>query len=216
MGEMLKLEPKICGKWDGSGLWLQWNPIEDKSATFELEIRYRKSEATEWGPWISTTPPQGPRSHWGVIPTWKEGWIAEARVRLKGAIEEDWESAKEVTFSRCWADFEFSSAKYDQHFAAGTVFHSQVDGAACAYESREEISVKAGGKVKVRLYAMGTSGYFQLDNENDFDVRPTFGVRVRNMTASDEDIKETGRYFTVIEAKKPDPVTMTVTPATRF
>lgn len=212
----MKLEPKICGRWDGSGLWLQWNPAEGKSATFELQIQYRRTDAEQWGPWIPTVPPQGPRSHWGVIPTWKEGWQAQARVKLTGSTATDWELAEEVTFLRCWADFEISSVKYDQHFAAGTVFHAQVDGAACAYQSREEIGVKPGEKVSARLYAMGSSGYFQLDAENDFDVRPTFGVRVRNIGASVEDIKETGRYFTVIEAKKPDPVTMTVTPATSF
>ena len=210
------LEPKICGKWDGCGLWLQWNLAEDKSAAFELQIHYRRNDGVEWGPWISTTPPQGPRSHWGVIPTWKEGWQAQARVRLHGAPARDWELAKEVTFLRCSAKFEISSTKYDQHFTAGTIFHAQVDGAPCAYQSREEISVKAGEKIEVTLYAMGSSGYFQLDNENDFDVRPTFGVRVRNLEASIEDIKETDREFTVIEAKKPDPITMTVTPATSF
>lgn len=212
----MNLEPKLCGQWDGCGLWLQWNPVEDKSAIFELEIHYRKNDVVEWGQWVSTTPPQGPRSHWGVIPTWKEGWHAQARVKLKDAPSRDWELAEEVTFLRCSAKFEISSTKYDQHFTAGTIFHAQVDGAACAYQSKEEISVKAGEKVHVTLYAMGSSGYFQLDDENDFDVRPTFGVRVRNIEASVEDIKATGRDFTVIEAKKPDPITMTVTPATSF
>ena len=212
----MKLEPKICGKWDGCGLWLQWNPAEDRSAEFELQVRYRRDVQAGWSPWIPTTPPQGSRSHWGVIPTWKEGWQVQARARLKGASEEDWEQAEEVTFLRCWAKFEISSTKYNQHFTAGTIFHAQVDGAACAFQSKEEISVKAGEKVEVPLYAMGSSGYFQLDAENDFDVRPTFGVRVRNLEASVEDIKETGFDFTVIEGKKSDPVTMTVTPASSF
>lgn len=215
----MKLEPKICGKWDGCGLWLQWNPVEDKSASFELQIHYRSNVQAGWGPWIPTTPPQGPRSHWGVIPTWKEGLQAQARVRLldPGADwENDWDTFQEVTFLRCSAEFEISSAKYDQHFVAGAIFHAQVDGAACAYQSKEEISVKAGGKIKTNLFAMGSSGYFQLDKENDFDVRPTFGVRIRNLSASVEDIEDTGRDFTVIESKQSDPVTMTVTPASNF
>lgn len=215
----MKLEPKICGKWDGCGLWLQWNAVEDKSAAFELQIHYRRDVQSGWGPWIATTPPQGPRSHWGVIPTWKEGWQAQARVRLldpDADWENGWETFQEVTFLRCSAEFEISSAKYDQHFVAGAIFHAQVDGAACAYQSKKEISVKAGEKIKTTLFAMGSSGYFQLDNENDFDVRPTFGVRVRNLSASVEDIEETGRDFTVIEAKQSDPITMTVTPASRF
>jgi hypothetical protein len=211
----MKLEPKICGKWDGCGLWLQWNQAEDKAAIFELQIHYRRNAQSDWGPWIATVPPQGPRSYWGVIPTWKEGWLAQARVRVAG-IEAAWEDATEVTFTRCWALFEISSAKYDQHFVPGSIFHAQVDAAACAYQSKEEIFVKAGEIIQTRLYAMGSSGYFQLDQEDDFDVRPTFGVRVRNLKASVEDIVETGRDFTVIEPKKPDPVTMTVTPAGRF
>lgn len=212
----MKLEPKICGRWDGCGLWLQWNPAETKSTPFELQIRYRRDDRSEWGPWIMTVPPQGPLCHWGVIPTWKEGWQAQARVRIGGSSEEDWESASEVTFTRCSALFEISSAKYDQHFVAGSVFHAQVDGAASSYQAKEEIFVKAGETIRTHLYAMGSSGYFQLDHANDFDVRPTFGVRIRNLEPSVEDISETGRDFTVIEAKKPDPVTMTVTPAARF
>jgi hypothetical protein len=209
------LNPMICGLWDGSGLWAQWTPI-DEATQYELQVRYRAKADDAWGQWLDTVPPQGPQSAWGVIPTWKEGWQCQARVRAVGASEEDWELATEVTFRCCSALFEISSEKYDQHFVAGTLFHAQVDLAACAYETREEILVRAGESVRVRLYATGASGYFQLDRPDHFDVRPTFGVRVRNVEPSVEDVEPTGRDFTVIEPKPAEMVTMTVTPAVSF
>jgi hypothetical protein len=208
----VKLDPFICGKWDGSGLWLQWSAVP--GAEYELQIRFRAKESDAWGAWVTTVPPQGPHSTWGVIPTWKEGWHAQARVRVAG--DANWELASEVTFGFCSALFEILSEKYDQHFVAGTMFHAQVDAAACCYQAREEIFVKAGEWVHVTLYATGASGYFQLDHTNHFDVRPTFGVRVRNIEPSVEDIAPTSRDFTIIEAKAPDVVTMTVTPAASF
>jgi hypothetical protein len=217
----VKLDPFICGNWDGSGLWLQWSAVP--GAEYELQIRFRAKESDAWGSWVATVPPQGPHSTWGVIPTWKEGWHAQARVRVKPfpdvaeeGVSFDWESASEVTFGFCSALFEILSEKYDQHFVAGTMFHAQVDAAACCYQAREEIFVKAGESARVKLFATGASGYFQLDHPNHFDVRPTFGVRVRNVEASVEDIAPTGRDFTIIEAKAPDVVTMTVTPAASF
>jgi hypothetical protein len=212
------LEPKICGLWDGCGLWLQWEGVPE--AAYELQIRYRREEADPWGEWIHTVPPQGERSHWGVIPTWKEGWMAQARVKMEdsGNLSDDaFEIAREVTFAQCTALFEISSERYDQHFVAGTIFHAQVDGAACAYQAHEAIHIRAGEKARVRLIATGSSGYFQLDHPDHFDVKPTFGVRVRNVEASVEDIAETGRDWTVIAPKpQPDMVTMAVAAKTEF
>lgn len=212
---MTTLNPKICGKWDGNSLWLQWN-LAEEGVEFDLEIHYRRDDQSEWTPWITTVPPQGARSHWGVIPTWKEGWIAQARLKRRGAPPRDWELAAEVTFLKCSAKFEITSEKYEQYIAAGTIFHSQVHGAACAYQCREEIYLKEGDRVVLTMFAMGSSGYFQLDRKNDFDIKPNLGVRIRNLAESIEDIEDTGRDFTVIEAKPPDPVTMTVRPQTHF
>jgi hypothetical protein len=172
----MKLEPKICGKWDGSGLWLQWKQAAVTGTTFELQVRYRRDAGGVLGPWITTVPPQGPLSHWGVIPTWKEGW----QVQVRAAGEAAWENAAEVTLTRWWTLFEMSSAKYDQHFVAGSIFHAQLDAAACAYQSKEEIFAKAGETIQVRHYAMGSSGHFQLDHEKirallDLGARYGFG-----------------------------------------
>jgi hypothetical protein len=77
-----KLNPFICGKWDGCGLWLQWSPAPE--AKYELQIRFRAKESDSWGPWVTTVPPQGPKSTWAVIPDLeREGWHAQARVRVK-------------------------------------------------------------------------------------------------------------------------------------
>lgn len=210
----MKLRPLICGKWDGTALWVQWDAVGD-GVSYEMQVRYRNNsprggaESAEWGDWIRTVPPQGERSHWGVVPTWKEGWSVEMRVRVKG--EEEFETAREVTFTQCSAPFEISTTKYDLNFVAGHIFHSQVHGAACAYQSREAIQLKAGTlSHRVTLYAMGTGGYFQLDKPGDFELSPTIGAKMHNTGPSVDDVKETGRDFTVIEAKAFDMVTMTV------
>jgi hypothetical protein len=200
------LNPLICGTWDGCSAWLQWTPLDSSGAAeYEIELRYRRTGNDPWGGWMRISPRQGPKSIWAVVPTWKEGWQCQARVRVKteeAAPEANWELASEVTFTRCSALFEFSSSKYDAHFHAGTVFHSQVDGAACAYELKEELEVKIGVPARTRMEATGTSGYFQLDHAGHFIVRPSFGVVIQNIEPSVEDVQLTGRDYTEIKPKE--------------
>lgn len=221
----MKLNPQLCGEWDGCSLWLQWTPADpDEKTLYELQIRLRKNESAEWPEWMTIVPRQGERKCWAVIPTWKQNWQAQARVRIKPsasaeAMADDagWEPASEVTFNRCTCLFEFTSEKAEAHFPAGTTFHCQVDAAACSYELLEEINVPAGGKVRSEMGAVGASGYFQLDHPGHFDFRPIFGVRITNLEASKEDVAPTGRDFTVIQQKEvPDPISFAVTPRTRY
>lgn len=211
----MSLNPKTCGKWDGCGLWVEWDPVDrDRIAKYDLEIRYRLS-GKEWPEeWMRVIPRQGRASHWAVIPTWKESYECQARVRTEGG---EWEIAQEVTFARCTALFEFSTTKYEQHYQPGTKFHSQVDAAACTYLLLEEIEVKPGAPVRVRLEADGESGYFQLDYPGHFDLKPSFGVRIQNVEPSQEDVTATGRDYTKIEAKEVHgPIHMVVSSPKRF
>jgi hypothetical protein len=212
------LEPLICGEWDGCGVWLQWNPADQEAKTdYEINLRYRKHPRLPWTDWITIVPRQGTKSHWAVIPTWKEGWQAQARVRVQGAPDDGWEIAQEVTFSKCSALFEFKTDKHDQHFQAGTPFHCQVDAAACAYILKEEIEVKAGQVIRTRMEALGHSGYFQLDHPRHFELKPSFGLTIWNVEPSENDVAPTGRDVTDIKAKPiPDPMMMTVGKPDRF
>lgn len=202
------LNPKICGKWDGCALWLQWQPLGE-DVSYDLELRYRTADK-EWTEWTRVVMPQGEKSYWGVLPTYKEGAMAQARVARAGT--DDFEIANEVHFRKCTCLFEISSEKLKQHFPKGTIFHAQVDAAACAFELEEEILVEPGKPVCVRLLSKDASGYQQLDHENHLDIRPLYGVRIRNLEPSVDDIEETGRDFTVIEPKPMDVMTLTVTP----
>lgn len=214
----MRLSPLICGLWDGCGVWLQWTPIEPERKTdYDVQLRLRKDLDSPWGDWMSIVPRQGRKSHWAVIPTWREGWICEARVRVSQDQYGLWESASEVTFNKCTALFEFASDKYDQHFHAGDKFHCQVDAAACAYELKEEIEVKADEKVQARMEALGSSGYFQLDYPGHFEIKPSLGLRIYNVEPSQEDVTPTGRDFTEIKSKKSaDMITMAVGTPNRF
>lgn len=223
------LNPLICGEWDGCSLWMQWTPADPEEKTlYEVQIRLRKNEAQEWPEWMTIVPQGGERKAWAVIPTWKQNWQAEARVRINPgadgppsheatADDAGWEHASEVTFNRCTCLFEISSEKNDAHFPAGTTFHCQVDAAACSYRLKEEINVPAGGRFDVEMESLGSGGYFQLDYPGHFDFRPIFGVRIKNLEPSKEDVKPTGRAFTEIRQKEvPDPVAIVVTPRTSY
>jgi hypothetical protein len=212
------LNPLLCGKWDGCSVWLQWEqPVGDPIA-YELQIRLRLPNAPWLENWMTVIPLQGEKSHWAVVPTWKEGWECQARVRIKRAESENapaecWETASEVTFRRCSALFEFKTEKYDQHFLKNAVFNSQVDAAPCSYMLTEEIEVKPGAPVSTRMESIGSSGYHQLDYAGHFELRPTFGLVITNTEPSHDDVEPTGRDFTLIEAKPQDgPVAMVVTP----
>lgn len=215
----MNLQPMICGEWDGCAVWLQWSAANQDPAVetkYDVRLRFRRNELEAWTAWLKVKPRQGPKSTWAVIPVWREGWQCEAQVRVtepaRTAADEEqgWETATEVTFQRCTALFEFASAKYDRHFAKGTTFHAQVDAAACVYELLEEIEVKPPFVVRSRMKAIGSSGYFQLDHENHFDINPSLGVRVRNVLPSEEDVSGTGRNFTIVKPKPQVDIVMAV------
>jgi hypothetical protein len=208
----MKLDPMICGEWDGCAAWLQWSAAGE-GAKYDVRVRFRKAEDQPWTKWLKVVPRQGKTSTWAVIPLWRQDYFCEAQVRVSGPAtdeEQGWETAAEVTFKRCTALFEFSSTKYDQHFKIGNTFHAQVDAAACVYELTEELEIRAGEAVTSKMRAVGASGYFQLDYPGHFDIRPSFGFRVRNLEPSDEDVERTGRMFTVLKAKERMDVVMAV------
>jgi hypothetical protein len=112
--------------------------------------------------------------------------------------------AQEAEFLQSECDFEISSAQKRLYFpidphGVSAVFVSTVDGAACAYELRQELEVLPGEAKKVTLRAHFQSGWSQLDRENHFDLRPSLGVRIRNLEPSRNDLRLTGADFTRIE-----------------
>lgn len=215
----MRIAPQICGKWDGCAVWLQWSPADPAGETeYQLELRYRRKEEDAWNEWMRVIPRQGVKSHWAVVPTWKEGWQCEARVRpLPSEGDSGWEYAVEVTFTKCTCEFEISSAKYPQHFDKGTIFSSQVDAAAASYELLEEIEVAAGGSVRTRMKSTGSSGYHQLDYPKHFEIKPSLGCEIYNTAPSTDDVTPTGRMFTEIAPNPIDgPLVIAVAKRERF
>lgn len=193
----------ICGLFDGTNLWLQWDPPPDGTPV-EVQTRYAAAEGAAWGHWIKN----GTLSKcWLVVKAWKEGWIAQARVRpsIPGQGQEGgWQTAQEVKFLRSQCEFAIISQFRPLYFppdASGVsaLFVAVVDGAACAYGMRGELQVEPGEEKKLLLEARLESGWSQLDYENHFDLRPSLGVRVRNTGPSVNDVEPTGRDFTRLE-----------------
>ncbi|GEM_PF-5925643 len=193
----------ICGKWDGVNLWLQWDADAAALATgFELQIRY--SSKGQWEPWKRVGGVDPIKRAWMIVATYRDGGEAQARIRLFGAGDNAWVPCRECTFQKSTCDFEISSERKPVAFEAGHFFASTVDGAACAYVLKDAIEIAAGETLKVTLEANHSSGWHQLDHENHFDIRPSLGVRVRNLEPSVNDVQETGRGFTVMERVLPD------------
>ena len=207
------MNPLMCGNWDGVNLWLQWDDV-DPAKGYDIQLRYAKPIQPVWGnKWISIPSKKRP---WAIVPTWKEGSLVQARVRVSGGNDADWVSAMEIAFLRSTCDFEISSETKDLYFAPplkrkpvadapvpfSAMFTRQVDGGACAYLLTEELSVAAGTQSKVTLQAAISSGWSQLDFENHFDHRPSLGVRIRNLGPSVGDVVPTGRAFTQMVAAK--------------
>lgn len=210
------LSPKICGEWDGCHIWLQWETSAD-AASYELEIAYSK-DGSEWSDWENVVPPQGNNSSWGIVPTWKEGWRARARVR---AVQTDgsvtgWEPAVEIQFAKGLCEFEILSSRDLVHFQKGTTFHAVVDGGAACYVLEEEVSVPAGGRWQGKMVHNGASGWHQLDFPGHFELRPALGVAIRNVSPSSDETMPTGRNETLISAAPPAAMTLSVLPPDHF
>jgi hypothetical protein len=206
----MPLNPLTCGRWDGVHLWLQWDPSgrpdSGEFAGFETDVRFASpvkavGEGPAWGPWQPVGRSSPLFQGWIRFPTWKQGWLAQARVRPVGG---EWELAAEAEFLESECDFEISSERKGLYYppdASGVsaVFVSTVDGAVCAYRMEGELEVPAGEARKVTLRAHFQSGWSQLDRENHFDLRPSLGVRIRNLGPSRNDLRLTGADSTRIE-----------------
>lgn len=186
----------LCGAWDGTNLWVQWDDLESEKG-YRLEVRYR-TPGKDWQKWmpIESTGPY--KRTWIVVPTWHEGWDAQARVGLFG--EEDWVMAQEVTFLRSRCLFEFSTTTRRMVYKPPGDFSAIVDAAACTYRLEREVDIEPGDTVQVEMTAARLSGYCQLDYAGHFEINPNKGVVIRNVAPSEDDVDETGRDFTKIEA----------------
>lgn len=193
------LTPLLCGRFDGTHLWVQWSPVPMASG-YMLEVRWRRPGA-EWGPWRRTGGNKMART-WLVVPMWKLGAEVQARVSLADA--EEWELAREVDFRKARARFEISSERRVMMIAAGTTLAAQVDGHACGYVVPRDVEAGPGAPVEVECEASMSTGFCQLDRPEHFDIRPMLGVRIRNLEPSRNDVAETGRDFTELLPREPD------------
>lgn len=190
----------MCGLWDATNLWLQWDDVAPE-AGYQLQVRFRRPPAEngggEWQPWSPIERNRPYRKPWIVIPTWKNGSQCQAQVGPAGGALV---SAREVTFLRSRCQFSIETTRRTVRYPAGAEFHSIVDGAACHYALGEEVDLVPGQRVDVEMTAAITSGYCQLDYPGHFRTTPTLGLVIENTAASVDDLQETGRDFTVLAA----------------
>lgn len=193
----MNLKPMLCGCWDGVSVWLQW---ENAGTEYCVQVRYQNPRDKQWTEWRDIVLPQGKKSYWGVLPTWKQGWLIQARVGVDG---ESWELAREVTFNKSRCLFEVRSEKRVLRISEGDQIHAIVDRAACSYAAEQLIEIEAGESAQGWFTALTASGYCQLDRPGDFEIHPAPGVTIQNMLASVQDVTETGRDYSQITAASP-------------
>jgi hypothetical protein len=198
----------VVGEWDGTHLWFQWDGDADKR--YEIQLRFRRDAAGEWGDWQpSIRPSKNWFVHWIGQPL---GTVVQAQIRERVDDNSgDWSPVLEAKFVRSLCKFELSSKSKELHFVEGTCFHCRVDGAVCSYRLTEEIEIGAGETKTAELEAVASDGFAQLDKENDFYLRPALGVVIRNVEPSRNDVEATGRDFTEVKVGKRDgPFTMAI------
>jgi hypothetical protein len=191
----------VVGAWDGTHLWLQWQA--QVALDFEVQFALRKPGASEWEEWLTAFRVRQMFS--SFTPQRAVGTEAIARVRHVG--EEQWTEAVEATFAKSRCLFEFSSKYKTMHYIAGSEFHRVVDGAACSYRLLREIEVFAGAKIQAEVEAIAASGWSQLDRPGDFMIRPSYGVVIRNVVPSSNDVVATGLTHTTLQAKREGAIT---------
>jgi hypothetical protein len=207
------MNPRIVGEWDGTHVWLQWEPMEVEDVVYEVRFSLRQQGANEWQDWPSIIRP--PRAWMTYFVSKPFGTGVQARVLAlqDRVVVEGWEMAEEAKFIRSVCRFSITSTKKPIHFIEGVNFHARVDGAVCSYKLKEEIEVAAGETKEVEMEAVASSGWAQIDNPGDFLIRPALGVTIQNIEPSQGDLELTGRDFTELKVMKRDgPFTMVVTP----
>ena len=200
----MSLEPKIVGKWDGHHLWIQWNDAAPQQG-YAIQARY-SSDGKKWTPWIRVGGPGAWKPCWIKIPTWKEGWVAQAQVALFSKTPE-WEPAEVAEFDRSAADFSISNSSNQKvTFVKGDTFHCQVDGEACAYNLLADVEISVGKTVRgVKMESVQSGGFNQLDAPGHFTIRPLFGVTIENESPSENDLMIIGGETVKMAAlPKPD------------
>ena len=185
-----------------------------------LGLESQLSTFPEWEPWrdVSAKPL---RRAWAVVPLWREGWSVQARVAAvepetrtadgAGAEaggsnpepETPWSPATEVTFQQARCAFEIATETTRVHYLPGTEFSTKVDGAPCHWRLDDDVQLEPWEKVRLEMTA-GATGYSQLDRADHFDLRPVPGLRIRNLEPSVDDVRETGRDFTVLASRPRD------------
>ena len=216
----------LCGLWDGMHLWVQWDDTAP-DAGYRLQVRLRPNDQAAWEAWrdVSAKPL---RRAWAVVPLWREGWAAQARVAVAEELKVDrtpsalvesleipdaalnsqlstlnWSPATEVTFQHARCAFEIATETTRVHYLHGTEFSTKVDGAPCHWRLDDDVELEPGEKVRLEMTA-GATGYSQLDRAGHFDLRPAPGLRIRNLEPSVDDVRETGRDFTMLAPRPRD------------
>lgn len=189
------LEPIVIGKWNGHSMWLQWNQVEAPDG-YRVEFLRPAPNAGEdrW----KLLDAGRTRKNWRVVPMWCEGQVVMVRVRVNGAFTEP-EIAMEAVFRKCTCVFAVQAGPQPISYGKGTMFHAQVDSAACGYQLLEDLEIEPLQVARATVVSLISSGFAQLDHEAHFDLRPGNGVRIWNVEPSENDLEMTGRNYTVLE-----------------
>lgn len=200
------LSPLLCGAFDGSNAWLQWNPLP--GARYLVRLRLRRTSHDAWDGWRIVGSANPFADAWASVQVLRQGWQCQAEVAVTGGGAPSealvWHRADEVTFARSTARFAFVNfAGRAMQLAAGTVFTAMVDRAACSYRLTADTDVPDNATTELEMEAVQCTGWHQLDAPGDFSLRLLRGLSLSNVTASTNDTVATGRDFTQITSAEP-------------
>jgi len=207
------LNARIVGAWDGTHVWLQWDPPSPEAtagepALYEVRLRFGDKNTGQWEEWQSI---RKSRRAWLSLNV--QSHAPGALVQADISAGETWERALAAKFVRSLCRFVISSEKKAVHFLKGMTMHAVVDGMGCSYKLREEIEVGAGQQVETEMEALASGPPAQIDRPFDFLLRPGLGVKVTNIEPSRNDVDLMGVDFVELIASKRDgPVALVAVP----
>lgn len=172
-----RLHPRFVSVWDGCHVWVQWDPT---AAPYKVLIAFDEGK--------EMVALEGHPHAWASIPTWKDGSEIVVHVVDANGVREQATPAK---FSTPKAPFRISNSSPIEFSApAGSIFNAIVDGAAAAFQCREEVVVPSGQAVEVELVALQSVGWNQLDHPEHFRMSPAGGVEVVNLSPTEMDLED--------------------------
>lgn len=190
------LTPFVVARWNGINVWVQWTPGGEGYA---LQMRFQKP-GQPWTEWRDMLRPWPLTRSYFSLPIHNQGSLVEARVApaTEGWVSPEWEPAQAAVFARCRASFRIETER-KVTFPTGRVFAAQVDEFVASYKLGAMLDLEPGDAAEFEMEAAQITGGCQLDRPEHFDLNPMPGVRLWNLTASENDLTPLGGTAVKIE-----------------